>query len=52
VVDKVRADAAEADRQFEERLVKDPRFRQRIAKAREHLRAGLGIKLEDLADER
>lgn len=33
---------------FEYRLENDPRFRQRIAAARESARAGRGVKLEDL----
>jgi prevent-host-death family protein len=33
---------------FEYRLENDPRFRQRIGKARESIRAGRGVRLEDL----
>ncbi len=33
---------------FDYRLENDPRFLQRIAKARESLRLGRGIKLEDI----
>ncbi len=33
---------------FEYRLENDPRFLRRIAKARESLKAGRGIRLEDL----
>jgi prevent-host-death family protein len=33
---------------FEYRLENDPRFRQRIAKARDSLRSGRGMRLEDL----
>jgi len=36
---------------FEYRLENDPRFRQRIEKARESLRAGRGVRLEDLKTE-
>ena len=33
---------------FDYRLETDPRFQERIAKARANLRAGRGVKLEDL----
>lgn len=33
---------------FDFRLENDPRFYERIARAREHLRAGRGVRLEDL----
>jgi hypothetical protein len=33
---------------FDFRLENDPKFHERIAKAREHLRAGRGIRLEDV----
>ena len=33
---------------FDYRLEKDPRFLARIAKARESLRAGRGVRLEDI----
>ncbi len=36
---------------FDYRLEHDPRFLRRIAAARESLRAGRGVRLEDLADE-
>lgn len=36
---------------FEYRLENDPRFRQRIEKARESLRAGRGVRLEDMESE-
>jgi prevent-host-death family protein len=36
------------DEWFEYRLENDPRFQQRIAKARESIRAGRGVRLEDL----
>ena len=35
---------------FDYRLETDPRFLDRIAKARANLRAGRGVRLEDLAD--
>ena len=38
-------------RQFGVRLEHDPRFRQRIEKARESLRAGRGVRPEDLESE-
>jgi prevent-host-death family protein len=36
------------DEWFEYKLENDPRFLERIARARESLRAGRGVKLEDL----
>ena len=36
---------------FEYRLENDPRFRQRIEKARASLRAGRGVRLEDVETE-
>ena len=36
---------------FDYRLENDPRFQRRIAQARDSLRAGRGIKLEDLESE-
>jgi prevent-host-death family protein len=33
---------------FEYRLENDPRFRERIAKARESIKAGRGVKLEEV----
>jgi prevent-host-death family protein len=33
---------------FEYRLINDPRFRQRVEKARASLRAGHGVRLEDI----
>ena len=33
---------------FEYRLVNDPRFRQRIEQARDSVRTGRGVRLEDL----
>jgi prevent-host-death family protein len=36
---------------FEYRLENDPRFQQRIEKARASLRAGRGVRLEDLDSE-
>lgn len=36
---------------FDYRLENDPRFLERIASARESLRAGKGTRLEDLTDE-
>lgn len=33
---------------FDFRLENDPRFQERIAKARDHLRAGRGIRLEEV----
>jgi prevent-host-death family protein len=35
---------------FDYRLENDPRFAQRVAAARESLRAGRGVKLEDVDD--
>jgi prevent-host-death family protein len=40
---------ASEDAWFEYRLEHDPRFLQRIERARQSLRAGRGIKLEDVA---
>jgi prevent-host-death family protein len=42
---------ASEDDWFEYRLEHDPRFLQRIARARESLQAGKGVKLEDLPPE-
>ena len=42
---------ASEDDWFDYKLEHDPRFLQRIARARESLRAGKGIKLEDLRPE-
>ena len=39
---------ASEDDWFDYRLEHDPRFLQRIARARESLQAGMGVKLEDL----
>jgi prevent-host-death family protein len=39
---------ASEDDWFDYKLEHDPRFLQRIARARESLRAGKGVKLEDL----
>jgi prevent-host-death family protein len=39
---------ASEDEWFDYKLEHDPRFLQRIARARENLKAGKGIKLEDL----
>jgi prevent-host-death family protein len=39
---------ASEDEWFDYRLEHDPRFLQRIARARQSLQAGKGIKLEDL----
>jgi len=39
---------ASEDDWFDYRLEHDPRFLQRVARARQSLRAGKGIKLEDL----
>lgn len=39
---------ASEDDWFEYKLVHDPRFKKRIAQAEESLRAGKGIKIEDL----
>ena len=39
---------ASEDDWFDYKLVHDPRFLQRIARARESLQAGKGVKLEDL----
>jgi prevent-host-death family protein len=39
---------ASEDDWFEYKLAHDPRFQQRIARARESLQAGKGVKLEDL----
>ncbi|HZK88974.1 MAG TPA: type II toxin-antitoxin system prevent-host-death family antitoxin [Stellaceae bacterium] len=41
---------ATEDEWFEYRLVNDPRFLSRVAKARESIRAGKGVRLEDLDD--
>ena len=41
---------ASEDDWFEYRLVNDPRFRQRIEAARQSLRAGRGVRLEDVND--
>jgi prevent-host-death family protein len=42
---------ASEDEWFDYKLEHDPRFLQRIARARESLKAGKGIKLEDLQEE-
>ena len=42
---------ASEDDWFDYKLEHDPRFLQRIARARESLRAGKGVKLEDLPGE-
>lgn len=42
---------ASEDDWFDYKLEHDPRFLQRIAKARESLQAGKGVKLEDLQPE-
>src|SRR5205823_15101771 len=42
---------ASEDEWFEYKLEHDPRFLQRIARARESLRAGKGVKIEDLQSE-
>ena len=42
---------ASEDNWFDYKLEHDPRFLQRIARARESLRAGKGVKLEDLKRE-
>jgi prevent-host-death family protein len=39
---------ASEDEWFEYRLEHDPRFLERIDRARQHLRAGRGVKLEDV----
>ncbi len=39
---------ASEDEWFEYRLEQDPRFLQRIERARQSIRAGLGVKLEDV----
>ena len=36
---------------FEYRLENDPRFLRRIENARAHIRAGLGVRLEDVDEE-
>jgi hypothetical protein len=36
------------DAEFDRRLESDPRFRQRIARARQSVHAGRGVRLEDL----
>ena len=41
---------ASEDDWFDYKLENDPRFLQRIARARESLKAGKGIKLEDLLE--
>ena len=41
---------ASEDDWFDYRLENDPRFLQRVARAREQLRAGGGVRLEDLPD--
>ena len=41
---------ASEDDWFDYRLENDPRFQARIERARKNLRAGKGIKLEDLDD--
>ena len=41
---------ASEDDWFEYQLENDPRFVQRIAQARENLRRGKGVKLEEIAD--
>jgi prevent-host-death family protein len=43
---------ASEDDWFDYQLENDPRFLQRIAQARESLRRGEGVKLEDTADEK
>ena len=48
VAEKIRTESAKADRQFDERLQNDPRFLRRIAQARESIRAGRGVRLEDV----
>jgi hypothetical protein len=40
--------AAQSDERFEYRLEHDPRFLRRVKSARSILRAGRGIKLEDV----
>jgi prevent-host-death family protein len=42
---------ASEDDWFDYKLEHDPRFLQRIARARESLQAGNGVKLEDVASE-
>ncbi len=42
---------ASEDDWFDYKLEHDPRFLQRIARARESLRAGKGVRLEDLKSE-
>jgi prevent-host-death family protein len=41
---------ASEDDWFEYQLVNDPRFLRRVERAREDLRAGRGVRLEDLPD--
>lgn len=43
---------ASEDDWFEYQLENDPRFLQRIAQARESLRQGNGVKLEEIADDK
>lgn len=43
---------ASEDDWFDYKLEHDPRFLQRIAQARESLRAGKGVRLEDIPTER
>src|SRR4030095_270984 len=43
---------ASEDDWFDYKLEHDPRFLERIAKARENLRAGKGVKLEDIPSKR
>jgi prevent-host-death family protein len=42
---------ASEDAWFDYRLENDPRFQSRIAAAREQLKAGKSVRLEDLAEE-
>lgn len=42
---------ASEDEEFEDRLENDPRFLRRIAQARQSLRAGRGVRIEDVEEE-
>jgi hypothetical protein len=48
---KQSAPSADEDDRFQARLEHDPRFQARIAQARESIRSGKGVRLEDLSFE-
>jgi len=47
----IRVNEVKEARLFDYRLAHDPRFLNRVEQARNSLRAGRGVKLEDLDDE-